>query len=312
MSAKNGSYSPRLLVWLKEIRAPFLSAVIVPVLLGTVVAWFSFKVFDPLYFVLCLLGAVFMHAGANVANEYFDYKSGCDTVKTDFASPFSGGSGLLPAGVLDPKKVHKVSLVFFALASVIGVFLAFVRGWVVLVLGVIGILSGYFYTSEFAPRGIGEILVGLNFGPLVVVGSFFVQAQAITYESIAASVPLGILILEVLWINEIPDFDADARAGKRTLVTRIGRKKAAEVYAVLLFSTYAVMLVLIGLSLMPMFALISFLTLPLAVRAVAVARRNYDDPRGLLPANAGTIVIHLFTGILLCIAYVVSGYLSIL
>jgi len=81
---------------------------------------------------------------------------------------------------------------------------------------------------------------------------------------------------------------------------------------VLLFSTYAVMLVLMGLSLMPVFALISFLTLPLAVKAVAVARRNYDDPRRILPVNAGTIMIHLFTGILLCIAYVVSGYLSIL
>jgi len=112
MSAKNGSYSSGLLVWLKEIRAPFLTGVIVPVLLGTAVAWFSFKVFDPLYFVLCLLGAVFMHAGANVANEYFTYKNGCDTLKTDFASSFSGGSGLLPAGVLNPKKVHKVSLVF--------------------------------------------------------------------------------------------------------------------------------------------------------------------------------------------------------
>ncbi|MGQ9565982.1 MAG: 1,4-dihydroxy-2-naphthoate octaprenyltransferase [Candidatus Bathyarchaeales archaeon] len=312
MSVKNGSHLPWLLVWLKEIRAPFLTAVIVPVLLGTAMAWFSFKVFDPLYFVLCLLSAVFMHAGANVTNEYFDYKSGCDTVKTDFASPFSGGSGLLPAGVLDPKKVHKVALVFFALASVIGVFLAFARGWVVLVLGVIGVLSGYFYTTEFAPRGVGEILVGLNFGPLVIVGSFIVQTQTVTYESIAASVPLGILIFEVLWINEIPDFDADTKAGKKTLVTRIGRKKAADVYAVLLFSTYATILALISLSLMPVSALISFLTLPLAVRTVAVTRRNYDDPRSLLPANAGTIMIHLFTGILLCIAYVVSGYLSIL
>jgi len=96
---------------------------------------------------------------------------------------------------------------------------------------VIGVLSGYFYTAEFAPRGVGEIIVGLNFGPLLVIGSFFVQTQIITYESIAASVPLGILILEVLWVNEIPDFDADARAGKKTLVTRIGRKKAADVYA---------------------------------------------------------------------------------
>lgn len=310
MPEGNGNRPSKLLVWLKEVRAPFFTAVIVPVLLGTAVAWFSFKVFDPLYFVLCLIGAVCMHAGANVANEYFDYKSGCDKVKTDFASPFSGGSGLLPAGVLNPKKVHMVSLVFFALASAIGVFLAFARGWAILVLGLIGVLSGYFYTTEFAPRGVGEVLVGLNFGPLVIIGSFFVQAQVITFESIAASIPMGILILEVLWINEIPDFHADAKAGKKTLVTRIGRKKAADIYAVLLFSTYAVMLMLVGFSLMPVLTLVSFLTLPLAVKAVLVARKNYDDPRRLLPANAGTIMVHLFTGILLCAVYVASGYLT--
>lgn len=136
------------------------------------------------------------------------------------------------------------------------------------------------------------------------------QTQTVALEPIIASIPVAILILEVLWVNEIPDFHADAKAGKKTLVTRIGRKRAADVYGVLMFLTYAAILLSVSLSLMPLFTLLSLITLPLAVKAVSVARKNYDDPRGLLPANAGTIRVHLFTGVLLCVAYVLSGYLA--
>jgi len=116
--------------------------------------------------------------------------------------------------------------------------------------------------------------------------------------------------MHVLWINEIPDYYADAKAGKKTLVTRIGTKRAADVYGVLMFSTYAAILLGVSLSLMPVLTLLSFLTAPLAIRAVYVARRNYGDPRKLIPANAGTVLVHLFTGLLLCIAYVISGYIA--
>jgi len=253
---------------------------------------------------------VCINAGTNLANDYFDYKSGCDLVNTDFSSPFSGGSGLLPKGVLDPRKVHMASLVSFVFACLIGLFLALTRGWVIVVLGLIGVFSGYFYTTQLAPRGIGEFIVGLNCGPLVAMGSYYVQTQTITLEPVVASIPIGILILEVLWINEIPDYYADAKAGKKTLVTRLGRKRAADVYAILMFSTYAVIVLGVSLSLMPILTLLSFLTAPLAIRAVYVARRNYEDPRKFIPANAGTILVHLFIGLLLCIAYVITGYIA--
>jgi len=310
LSEKSESKTVRFLVWVKALRAPFFTAVLIPVFLGTTVAWFSFGAFNPTYFVLSLIGTVCVNAGTNLANDYFDYKSGCDLVDTDFSSPFSGGSGLLPRGVLSPRKVYIASLISFVFAGLIGVFLALTRGWVIVVLGLIGVFSGYFYTTQIAPLGIGELIVGLNCGPLVVIGSYYVQTQTIALEPIVASIPVGILILEVLWINEIPDYYADAKAGKKTLVTRIGTKRAADVYGVLMFSTYAAILLGVSLSLMPVLTLLSFLTAPLAIRAVYVARRNYGDPRKLIPANAGTVLVHLFTGLLLCIAYVISGYMT--
>jgi len=298
-----------LFVWLKELRAPFFTAVLIPVFLGTIIAWFSFGAFNLTYFVLSLIGAVCVNAGTNLANDYFDYKSGCDLENTDFSSPFSGGSGLLPRGVLNPRKVYIASLVSFVFAGIIGIFLALTRGWVIVVLGLIGVFSGYFYTTQLAPRGIGEFIVGLNCGPLVVLGSYYVQAQTIALEPIVASIPIGILILEVLWINEIPDIYVDAKAGKKTMVTRIGRKRAVDIYGMLMFCTYAVILLGVSLSLMPVLTLLSFLTAPLAIRAVYVARKYYEDPRKLIPANASTVLVHLFTGLLLCIAYVISGYM---
>ncbi len=310
LSKKSENKTARFLVWVKELRAPFFTAVLIPVLLGTIMAWFSFGAFDSTYFILSLIGIVCVNAGTNLANDYFDYKSGCDSVDTDFNSPFSGGSGLLPRGILNPRKVYIASLVAFILASLIGAFLALTRGWVIVVLGLIGVFSGYFYTTKLAPLGIGELIVGLNCGPLAVIGSYYVQTQIIALEPIVASIPVGILILEVLWINEIPDYYADAKAGKKTLVTRLGRKRAADIYGLLMFFTYAVILLGVSLSLMPVLTLLSFLTAPLAIRAVYVARRNYGDPRKLIPANATTVLVHLFTGLLLCISYVVSGYMA--
>jgi len=278
-----------------------------PVALGAAVAWHSFGVFNPAFFVLSLLGVVCVNAGTNLANDYFDFKSGCDSANSDFRSPFSGGSGLLPRGVLDPRKVHIASIGFFAFASLIGIFLALTRGWLIVGLGLIGVLSGYFYTTQLATRGIGEFIVGLNCGPLVVLGSYYVQTQTIALEPLVASIALGILILEVLWMNEIPDYYADAKAGKKTLVTRVGRKKAVDVYGTLMICTYVAVMLAVSLSLMPMLTLLSLLTAPLALRAVLVARKNYEDPPRLIAANAGTIMVHLLTGLLLVTAYVVSG-----
>ncbi len=298
--------SAKISTWLRELRAPFFTAVVLPVFLGAIIAWQEFNVFNPVFFILSLLAAIFVNAGTNLANDYFDYKSGCDLAEFNFVSPFSGGSGLLPSGLLNPRQVYYASLLFFTFATIIGIILAIATGPVILILGVIGALSGYFYTTQLAPRGVGEIVVGINCGPLVTLGSFYAQAETITFAPLIASIPLGMLILGVLWINEIPDCASDTKAGKTTLVTRIGTRKAAEVYRVLMLLTYVVIGLGVASTLMPVTTLIALVTIPMAAKTISTATKHYVDPVKLLPANAGTVILHLSIGVLLCIAYLIN------
>lgn len=292
-------------IWMKELRAPFFTATIVPVFLGAIIAWSSLDAFNTTYFTLSLIAALCLHAGTNMVNDYFDFKSGCDIVNKDFVPPFTGGSRLLPQSLLKPRNVHTAALISFSLASLIGVFLAFQTGWIILFLGVIGILSGYFYTTQLATRVVGEFFVGLNFGPLIVLGSYYIQTQKFALEPLAASIPIGLLIANVLWINEIPDYAADKYVGKNTCVVRLGRKRAADVYTAIMIATYVSIALGVGLKLMPVVSLISLATIPMALKAIKIAREHYGKPSKLVPANASTITIHVLTGILLALGYVI-------
>lgn len=295
----------RISLWIRELRAPFFTATLVPVMLGAAIAWALRDVFNPPYFILSLAGALCLHAGTNIANDYFDFKSGCDVVNREFIPPFTGGSRLLPTGELRPYEVHAAALLFFGVASVIGVYLAMEIGWVIILLGVIGILAGYFYTMQLATRGVGEFFVGLNFGPLAVLGSYYVQTRELAWEPLAASIPVGLLIANVLWINQIPDYTADKHVGKNTLVVRLGRKRSADVYALILAATYASIVLGVASGLMAITSLMALVTLPQSLKAIGVARKYYDDPPKLAPANASMVMIHLFTGLLLAVGYVV-------
>ena len=306
------SFMFKFLVWIKELRAPFFTATIVPVTLGATIAWSLLGIFNASYLVLSLIAALCLHAGTNMVNDYFDFKSACDIVNKEFVSPFTGGSRLLPEGVLKPRNVHIVSLLFFGLASIIGVYLAFERGWIILLLGVIGILSGYFYTTQLATRVVGEFFVGLNFGPLMVLGSYYVQAQKLSLEPLAASLPIGFLIASVLWINEIPDYTADKAVGKNTCVVRLGRKRSADMYALIMMATYASITLGVALKLMPIASLIALTSIPVALKSIGIARKNYEDPPKLILANANTIKIHVITGLLLIIGYLIHRILPVL
>ncbi len=303
------SWQIKVKVWIREIRIPFLTASIVPVVLGSLVALINTGSIDFFYFVLTLIGVCLLHAGTNVANDYFDYKGGTDNVNREFITPFSGGSRIIQQGLMSPREVLIEAIVLFVLGALVGLYLTFARGIVVLCLGLIGIISGFFYTAppfKFAGKGIGEILVGLNFGVLVVLGSYYVQTQSITLEPVIASLPVSLLITAVLWINEFPDYRADKDTGKLTLVVRLGRRKAVNFYRILMYLPYVVIVGFIILGYLPLFFLIGLLTLPKAKTAVDIAKRFYEDPKNLAPANGLTIMVHLQTGILLSIAYALA------
>jgi len=301
----------KLKSWIAELRAPFLTATIVSILLGTAIAWTRHKQFYPEYFSLALLAGILLHLGTNVANDYFDHKSGNDDVNKDFVRPFSGGSRVIQLGLLTPTEVLSGALVFYACGALIGLYLTLTRGFLVLFLGLIGLFSGFFYTApplSWASRGIGEALVGLNFGALMTLGAYYVQTQTLTIEPVLASIPVSLLITAVLYINEFPDYNADKTVGKRTLVVRLGRDRAVYGYVALMMAVYVAIFLSVLLGITPDFALIGFATLPFAITGVRCSLMHRSNPPSLVPANAATILCHFLTGLLLSSAYLIESF----
>lgn len=299
----------KLKIWLAEVRAPFFTATIVPILLGAMIAWARTGTLHFGYFLLTMLGGLLLHTGTNVANDYFDHRSGTDDVNVEFVRPFTGGSRMIQNGLLTSREVISGALAAFALACVVGLYLAYVRGPLILVLGLVGIFSGFFYTAppfNLVSRGIGEFFIGLNFGVLMTLGSYFVQTGQLAWEPVVASIPVGLLIVGVLYINEFQDAPADGAVGKDHLVVRLGRKRAAFGYLLLMVTTYAVIVLAALLRITSPFTLIALATLPVAVRAIGVARAHYDEYLKLVPANAATVFLHLLTGLLLSAGYLLD------
>jgi 1,4-dihydroxy-2-naphthoate octaprenyltransferase len=301
----------KLKIWLTELRVPFLTGTIIPIVLGTIIAWTRDSIFNPTYFLLALMGGIFVHLGANTVNDYYDYKSGNDTVNKEFVRPFTGGSRTIPSGLLTPKEVFIGSVVLFALASMVGVYFTLVVGPLILVLVAVGLFSAFFYTGHpvnLVNKGFGEIAVGINFGLLMTLGSFYVQTGGLTVEPLMASIPVALLITAILYINGFQDFVADKAVGKKTWVVRLGREKASLVYAFLMLGAYVVILLGVLLNIMPENTLVAFLTIPLTVKSVQHANQFHSNPFQLVPSNALTIVVHLFTGILLWLGYLLSAF----
>lgn len=291
-------------VWVQATRPRYFTASLVPGILGAAVAHHQTGILSWLLLASTLAGLVLAHAGANLANDYYDHHS--DVLNPGY-SPFNGGSRVIVDGRLQPGQVLRGSLLCYALAVLVGLYLARLRGAPILIFTVTGLLSGLFYSAgpvRLAHRGLGEIFVGINFGPLIVLGSYFVQTQRISWVPILAAVPVGMLITAILYINEYPDLEADRAVGKDTLVVRWGTERALPGYYLLLAGPYVVVLASVLLGLLPTATSWALLTAPLAVVAGLLARSFHQQPRRLLPANALTVGVHVLTGLLLVWGFV--------
>jgi len=311
-TSKGRGFLHSFMIWVRLARIPFLTATVIPITLGAVIAWASLRTFNPAYFVLALAGGMCLHLGTNIFNDYFDFRSGCDAINVEGLSPISGGSRVLLEGLIRPRNAYIAALSFFGVASLIGIVLTVAVGWGILLLGVIGVISGYFYVTQLATRGVGELVVGSDFGPLMVLGSYYVQARTLVLGPLVASIPVGFLITAILWINEIPDYTADRAVGKKTLVARVGRRRGADLYVVIVIAAYAWTAVMVVLKQMPLASLFVLLTLPLARNAISTARKYFEKPQTMIAANLSTIKMHLLFGVLLVIGYVLSTFWSVL
>lgn len=290
--------------WIVAIRAPFFTASIAPAIVGVAVAFYEGYTINWWYAVLTLVGLVAVHGGTNLANDYFDHVTRDDWVNVT-PTPFSGGSRVIQNGLISPRAILVYSLACFAVGVACGLYLWRVTpGNVVLWLGLFGVASGFLYTAvpvTIGYRGVGELFVGVNFGPVAVLGADYVQAGSLSPAALMASVPVGLLIAAVLYINEFPDYDADRQVNKKTLIVILGPERARYGYIIIIALTYAAVAAFAAFGGLPAWALISLVTLPLAVKAVTVLMRHYREPYKLLPANGLTILVHFATGVLLSV-----------
>jgi 1,4-dihydroxy-2-naphthoate polyprenyltransferase len=294
-------------LFLRTTRLPFLTATFVPILLGLAVASWT-NGFSWWLALLTLVGGACIHLGLNVANDVFDTASGADEANVN-PTQFSGGSRVVLYGLLTLRQIALLSFGLYAVGIAIGVGLAAARGWELLWLGVAGVVLSVFYTApplRLVHRGLGEIVVALGFGPIMTLGAYFVQAQEYDLEPFLVSMPVGILIALVLYVNEVPDRPADAAAGKGTLPVRLSKDAIVNGYAAAVALAFGliVLFAVAGWTVRP--TIIALAAAPLAVPVYRALRDFYDQPYALMPAMAKNIQLHLATGVLLILGYVIA------
>ena len=299
------SFMTQLFTWMVIMRLPFLSATIVPILVGAAVAKYAGYPVDWGWLGLTVLGGSLLHIGTNTSNDYFDHISGTDALNYNYSNVgLNGGSRSIQMGLITPKGMLTVAIATFALSAIVGIPLILKAGMPVLWLGLIGFLSGLFYTAppfRFSSRkGLGELLIGLNFGPLMVAGSTLIQTGQLLPEAFFAGIPIGFLIAAVVYVNEFPDHDSDKATGKNTLIVVFGPEKARAGYVSLVVGAFLSVVLLVLNGTFPSLILITLLASYFGVTSIQTLYKYYND-RLLQPANWGTITMHSVAGVLLFI-----------
>jgi len=293
----------KLKIWFLETRPHFLLLSVALAFLGTCIAWYD-GAFHLGFALLAFLGLLLTHISVNVLNDYFDYRSGIDleTKRT----PFSGGSGILPAALLTPGQVFWLGTGSFLLAIPIGVYFVVTRGWLLLPLLVVAAVCVLLYTPFILKTRWPEWAAGLGLGTLPVLGVYFVQTATYTLPAVVASIPSGILVHNLLFLNEFPDVEADKKAGRKTSPITMGTAKAGVVYSILTVAVYLWIVGGVVAGQMPVLSLIALLTLPFAIKAIQGALKPQEMSR-LVPAMANNVLVVLLTQLLLGIGYILAG-----
>jgi 1,4-dihydroxy-2-naphthoate octaprenyltransferase len=293
--------------WWRAARPFSFTASTIPVLLGTMVAAYQGH-FNLLMFVLALVGSVALQAGTNLINDYYDHVKGADSERS------LGIGGAIQRGVLTPRQVFWGGIIAFGFGSIIGLYIVSVAGPFILVLGVLSVLAGFFYTAgpaALAYIGLGELTVFVFMGPVIVIGAYYVQAGVVGWDTVLASLPIGFLVAAILHANNLRDLESDRAIGKRTLATILGRKRANLEYYVLVGGTYVSLLITVLLNISPWYTLITALTLPAAAALMRRVSVN-TEPAALNPVLRKTAQLHMRFGMLLVAGWVIALFVNVL
>lgn len=257
-----------LRTWFIAMRPWSLTASFVPVALGTALAA-SQGYFDPFLFFLTALAGMLVQAATNYINTYGDYMAGVDSVESAHTNPH------LVTGVLRPAAMRAVGLTTFALASLIGLYLTWLRGWEILLIGFLGVIGGYTYTagpSPFKYKGLGSIFVFFLMGPMMVWPAWFIQTGQHSWLPVFVSLPVGFLVSAILNGNDVRDIGHDRAAGIKTLAMGLGASGGLRLHRLLYLGAFLSLFALVAARALPPACLLPCLLLPLCHKILTTLR----------------------------------------
>lgn len=293
-------------IWLKTSRPFTLTAAVSPVIVGTAIAAYAGS-FHIVTFLVTFFSCLFLQIGTNYFNEYFDYRYGLD---------HAGSLGAMTVIFREEMTANQVlggGIACFVIAALLGLYLIFTIGPVILLFGLAGMLIAYFYSArpfKFSSRGLGDILVFLAMGFLMTWGSYYVQIPGWSWSAFAASIPVGFLVTAILNMNNVRDYQDDLAVAKRTLPVRFGLKFGQRFHAFLLIGSYIAVTLFVLLGLLPLYSLAVWLTFPLAfsnVRSVLTATNR----KAFIVGIKRTSMLHLQFGVVLSLAIVVALFVPL-
>lgn len=285
-----------LRAWILAIRPPTLTAAIVPVAIGTSVAFRDGYREWPAA-LAALIGALALQVGANFANDLSDFRRGADNESR------LGPPRATQLGLLTQRQVIGAIFTSFGIATFVGLYLVYVGGWPIIAIGLASMLAAVTYTGgpwPFGYRGLGEVFVFIFFGVVAVAGTYYVQAGEVTGAVIAASIPISLTVTAILVVNNVRDIDTDRLAGKFTLAVYLGRRLARTEFVVVVAGAYLASASLWLLGGFSGWVLLSWLSVPAAFVPVGAVMARTDGP-SLNQALRSTARLHLLFGMLLAV-----------
>ncbi len=284
--------------WWLALRPFSYPASIVPVLVGTAVA--AGEDFRPLLFLLALAGSVLIQAGTNLATDFFDFVDG--------VQPRATLGGVIQRGLIPAAQVHRAAIACFVAGAVCGLAIVAFTGWPILAAGFASVLAGYFYTAKpiaYGRRGLGEVMVFFFMGVLMVMASAYVQVERLTWEQFWASLPVALLVADILHANNLRDIENDRARHKVTIASLLGRPAADYIFVAITYGSFAVVVIAVAARALPWEALAGLAALPWAVSAMRVLRER--EAAALNALVRGTASLHMRFGLLLAAGFVVRA-----
>ena len=290
-------------VWLRAIRIKFLLASVIAVSLGLSLTWYTGSSIDIFHALLTFAGVISLHASVDLLNDYWDFKRGIDT-KTK-RTKMSGGTGVLPEGLLKPKSVYLAGIGFLILGSIIGIYFIIIFGIIIGVILGFAILSVYFYSTKIVNWGLAEVFVTIK-GTLIVIGTFFIQSQGIDDFSIFAGIVVGLLSSLVLFVTSIPDHDIDKEKGRRTLIIIFGKSNSVKTFLIFPILTYGVIIFGVITELFPVYSLIVLLAKPFLILAIWHLKDSEKSENMLISSMTNTLYFSRIAGVLFVVSFLIG------